>query len=89
LTIEIFMGHCGSLKQKRHIITGIKERLKSKYNVSVIEAGFQDKWQRSVIAAACISNKKEMFEKTFSGIMKFVESSGNDYEIIRDEIEFI
>jgi uncharacterized protein YlxP (DUF503 family) len=34
-----------SLKEKRMVVKSVKERCKSKFNVSVAECGQQDKWQ--------------------------------------------
>ena len=34
-----------SLKDKRMVLKSVRERCRSRYNVSVIESGEQDKWQ--------------------------------------------
>lgn len=43
---------CSSLKAKRSVVRSVKDRLRSKYHVSVVEADFHDLWQKSEIWAA-------------------------------------
>jgi len=44
-----------SLKDKRHVIQGLRERLRHKFNVAVAEIDCQDLWQRGVVAAVTVS----------------------------------
>lgn len=55
LTLEIHLNHSHSLKEKRHVVQGLKDRLRSKFNVSVAEIDCQDLWQRAVVAAVTVS----------------------------------
>ena len=56
-----------SLKDKRMVIKSICDRLKKRFNVSVVESGDNDKWQkcRLGIAIAAISQSRadNMLEK--------------------------
>jgi uncharacterized protein YlxP (DUF503 family) len=54
--IVLMMDEVFSLKEKRHIIKSIIERLKSRFNVSVAEVELNDKWKNAVIGIACVSN---------------------------------
>jgi len=47
------MAH--SLKQKRGVIKAAIERLRHRYNVSVVESAYQDKWQRALISLCAVS----------------------------------
>ena len=48
--LQIFEAQ--SLKEKRAVVKGLKDRLRNKLNVSVAETGHQDLWQRATLAAA-------------------------------------
>jgi hypothetical protein len=61
-----------SLKEKRHIVTGIKDKLKNKFNISIIESDYQDVWQDIQLAIAMIANSRGMIEKAFGQIEDFV-----------------
>ena len=52
LSFELFIPGAQSLKQKRSCIHGLKDQIKARFNASVAELNFQDKWQRSAIGIA-------------------------------------
>jgi uncharacterized protein len=56
LTLEMRLDHAHSLKEKRHVVQSLKERLRHKFNVAVAEVDFQDLWQRAAIAAVTVSS---------------------------------
>jgi uncharacterized protein YlxP (DUF503 family) len=57
LTLEVRLENSHSLKDKRHVVQSLKERLRHKFNVAVAEIEFQELWQRSVVAAVTVSNE--------------------------------
>ena len=50
------LDHSHSLKDKRHVVQSLKERLRHKFNVSVAEIDCQDLWQSGVVAAVTVSS---------------------------------
>lgn len=62
LTIELSIPYAQSLKDKRSAVRGLKDRIRSKFNASVAEVGYQDKWQRAVLAVCIVSNDKRKLE---------------------------
>ncbi len=56
LTLEIRVENSHSLKDKRHVVKSLKDRLRHKFNVSVAEIDYQDLWQRALIAAVTVSS---------------------------------
>jgi uncharacterized protein YlxP (DUF503 family) len=65
-----------SLKEKRHIIKSLIERLKSRFNVSVAEVELNDKWKNAVIGAVCVSNEVGHADSMLSSVVNFVENDG-------------
>jgi uncharacterized protein len=55
LTLEMRFENSHSLKEKRHVVQGLKERLRHKFNVAVAEIEYQELWQRALIAAVTVS----------------------------------
>ena len=55
LTLELQLDGAHSLKDKRHTVKSLKDRLRSKFNVAVAEIGYQDLWQRSLVSAVTVS----------------------------------
>ena len=58
LTLELRLEDSHSLKEKRHVVKGLTERLRNKFNVAVAEIDGQDLWQRAVVAAVTVSNDR-------------------------------
>jgi len=58
LTIELHVQDSHSLKDKRHVVKSLKDRLRSRFNVSVAEIDGTDTWQWSVLAAAAVSRDR-------------------------------
>lgn len=56
LTLELLLDEAHSLKDKRHTVKGLKDRLRGKFNVAVAEIDYQDVWQRSLISAVTVSS---------------------------------
>ena len=56
LTLELRLPGCYTLKEKRHRLKGVIEKVRGKFNVSVTEVGGQNAHQRSEIAVAMVSD---------------------------------
>ena len=65
-----------SLKEKRHIVKSLVERLKSRFNVSAAEVELNDKWKNAVIGAACVSNDAGHADSMLASVVNFVENDG-------------
>ncbi|MGH9581829.1 MAG: DUF503 domain-containing protein [Bryobacteraceae bacterium] len=63
LTLEIHVEHSHSLKDKRHVVKSLKDRLRERFNVSVAEIDCLDSWQNSVVAAVTVSNDRVRAEQ--------------------------
>jgi hypothetical protein len=55
ITLELRLDESHSLKEKRHYVKSLKDRLRTKFNVSVAEIDYQDLWQRGLIAVVTVS----------------------------------
>ncbi len=73
LEIEIFIPYSTSIKEKRYILKSIKDRMKSRFNVSVAELDYFDTWQRSKIGFACLSNSANYISEYLMEILKFLQ----------------
>ena len=50
------------------MVKSLKDRLRSKFNVSVAEIDGMDTWQRAVIAAAAVSADRVFCEQTLRAV---------------------
>ena len=75
LSLDLLIPGSNSLKDKRRVIKSLKDKIRSSFNVSVIEAP-SDKWQRAKLAFASISFDRDYIEQAFRDIEEFIYHSG-------------
>jgi len=56
LQVELALHKARSLKEKRHTIRSVLDRVRSSFNVSAAEVGRLDSWQSAVLGFAAVSN---------------------------------
>jgi uncharacterized protein len=87
LTLELFFPHAGSLKDKRRILHGFKERIRSRYHVAVAEIGHQEKWQRALIGIATLNSRPKVVEDLLGRILSDARNL-QEAEVSGQEIRF-
>jgi uncharacterized protein YlxP (DUF503 family) len=75
LTLEMRLDDSHSLKDKRHLVRGLKDRLRSRYNVAVAEIGYQDLWQRGLLAVATVASSRSVAERTLQSVEEEASST--------------
>jgi uncharacterized protein YlxP (DUF503 family) len=73
LTLEVVLEQSHSLKDKRNVVRALKDRLRSKFNVSVAEIGGQDSWQRAVVSAVTVSGDRQYAEQLLQAVEREAE----------------
>ncbi len=68
LTLELHVSESHSLKDKRHVVKSLKDRLRHKFNVAVAEIDGQDLWQRGVVAAVTVSADQRYAEELLQSV---------------------
>jgi len=83
--IELYIPESGSLKAKRFFLKSIKTKIRNKFNVSIAEIENNDKWQRSTLGLAAVSNDKKIVDSMLNQIVNFIENDARaeiiDYSI--------
>jgi len=87
LVIELHIPVSLSLKDKRGITKSIKDRIRKKFNVTIAETGFQDKWQRSEIAIATVSSDRKMVDEVLQKVFYYLDQDMN-FEIVKHSFEY-
>lgn len=87
MLVEISMGDTFSLKDKRHVVKSIIERLKNRYNISIAEVERHDDLRRAVIGMACVSTTTEHASRQLDNVLSFMENDGRfSVESVKKEI---
>lgn len=74
LSFTLLIPGSGSLKEKRRVVRSFKDRLRSRYNVSVAETGSQDLWQRAEIGVALASGDRDFAARVLQEILDQVDT---------------
>lgn len=86
ITLRLFSPE--SLKEKRHILKNVINKIKTNFNVSVAEVSLNDKWQIAEIGIACVSNDSKFVDTTFNLIINLLEGDFR-VEIVKVQIEML
>lgn len=74
LTLELRMNDARSLKDKRHWVRGLKDRLRASHNVSVAEIDGIDLQNYAVVAAVTVSASRENAAKVLESAERLAAS---------------
>jgi uncharacterized protein YlxP (DUF503 family) len=88
LTMELRIEEAHSLKEKRHVVKSLKDRLRHKFNVSVAEIDDQDLHNSAVLAAATVSSSRDFAEKILRAVEEEAEAQVGPM-LIRADIEWL
>jgi len=88
LKIDFHVSGSKSLKEKRFALRRIKDRVKSRFNVSIAEIDNHDKWQAATLGASCVSNDKKHIDSVLNKVKNFIERD-KDIVIVDYQIEII
>ena len=71
LHMEFSIPGSRSLKDKRRAMNSLKSRMRNRYNCSVAEIGFKDKWARAQLAVCVISDESAHVHSQLNEIVRF------------------
>jgi hypothetical protein len=73
LTLELSIEAAHSLKDRRHVVRSLKDRLRNSFNVSVAELDAAELWNRATVGVVSISASRDYLD----GLMKNIERQAN------------
>ena len=91
LTLELDIEAAQSLKDRRHVVRSLKDKLRGSFNVAVAELDAGELWNRATIGVVSVSNSRDYLD----GLMRNVERSAmkiaNNHgaEVADSFVEFI
>lgn len=76
-----------SLKDRRHVVKSLVERIRGRFHVSVAEVEGQDTHQSATIGIACVSGSAPLAEDVVNRVLDFVDSSSAEFEVVDSHVE--
>jgi len=87
MRVRLVLREARSLKDKRSVVQGLKDRLRSRFNVSVAEVGLQDARQRAELGLAAVSNERRHVEGLLEQALRHIRGA-TGAELAEHDIEF-
>lgn len=85
--VELHIPQSTSLKAKRSVVNRIKQRLSSRFNVSVSEVDYQDLWQRAAIGVAVVGGEKGVVESSLTKVVNLIQAEPS-VEVLSVDVNF-
>jgi uncharacterized protein YlxP (DUF503 family) len=77
-----------SLKEKRHAVRKMTDRVRARYNVSIAEVGENEVWQRAVLGVTAVANDSRFVNEVLDKVVRDCESAAVAHLVNREmEIE--
>ncbi|MHC5035953.1 MAG: DUF503 domain-containing protein [Planctomycetota bacterium] len=74
LELRLIIREALSLKDKRRVVQGLKDRLKSRFDVAVAEVDAQDTRQLAVLGVVVVGNDARVLGRVLNKVVDFVRS---------------
>ena len=87
LTLELFFPYARSLKDKRRILHGFKDRVR-RHNVALAEVDFQDLWQRARLGIVTLNSQPSVVEEVLGRVLADARNL-EEAEIAGQEIRYV
>jgi len=85
LIARLLIPGSSSLKEKRHRLKSLRERLRQRFNVAVAEVENQSSWQRATLAVAAVAGREVQLHRLFQEVVDFIDGYRDtvlhDYEV--------
>jgi hypothetical protein len=69
---DIRIPGVASLKEKRHVVKGLTQGIRQRFNVAVAEVDHQDQWQRARLGVSAVSAEAFQLRKVMHEVERYV-----------------
>lgn len=87
LTVQFHLRGCGSLKEKRQRLGGLKDKFGSIKNIAVCESAYLDSWDRAEYSFVCSANEAKIIESSLAKVVEYC-STCLDAQITEHRLEW-
>jgi uncharacterized protein YlxP (DUF503 family) len=77
LRLTFHVPHARSLKDKRRVVQKLRDRVRSRFDVSIAEVDAQDLHQRAVFGVAVVSGDAAVCDAVLERVAREAESAGD------------
>lgn len=75
-----------SIKDKRQVVTSVRERLRNRFNLAVAEVGSQDDWRTVELGLATVASDGVGVDKTIDAVTRFLDDDVR-FELVERDVQ--
>lgn len=87
LTARLMVPESHSLKERRSVVSSLKEKIRKRCNVSISDASPDQVWQRAELHFACAAETEAAADAIFRSIIRLIDEESR-CELMNSEIEY-
>jgi uncharacterized protein YlxP (DUF503 family) len=88
LRVRVEITSSLTLKDKRHVVRSLLDRIRSRFNVSAAEVGENDSVRYAELAVAAVANARPFLDGVISKVVDLIESEPRAV-LLEQEVEFL
>ncbi|MFH1251297.1 MAG: DUF503 domain-containing protein [bacterium] len=88
LQMELLLPETHSLKDKRSVLSRIKNGARKQFNVSVAELRYHDQFSRTLLGIVTINNETRIIDQILGPVEQFVERQAG-IQVLNRKVEII
>jgi len=88
LQMELLLPETHSLKDKRSVLSRIKNGVRKQFNVSVAELRYLDQFSRTLLGIVTINNETKIVDQILGQVEKFIELQAG-IQVLNRKVEII
>jgi len=70
--VEVVIPQAESLKEKYRVIKSLKQRIRNRFNVSIAEVDYLDKWQRAALGIGIVCTNSTELDSIMGKLESFI-----------------
>ena len=75
LQLQVSVFDAMTLKDKRRVLKSLKDRIRTKFNVSIAEVDYQDKIRTSLLGVSMVANERRFVDSALTEVVNFVRKN--------------
>ena len=87
LKVRLAIREAYSLKDRRRVVKGLKDRLRNRFNVAVAEVGDRDRHQSAELGICAVGMEQTFINGLLSQVVNAIRSAPGA-ELVAEEMEF-
>ena len=86
--MELLLPETHSLKDKRSVLSRIKNGVRKQFNVSIAELRYHDQFSRTLLGITTINNETKIVDQILGQVEQFVERQAGA-QVLNRKVEII